>query len=72
MSDWQFTEQHYEMLMKEISEIRAQLQTANGRTRKLENWRNYLLGAWAVLSFFALVMYEQLKSLLESIASLKP
>ena len=72
MSDWKFTEQHYEMLLREIGEIKTQVQIANGRTRKLENWRNYLLGAWAVLSFFALIMYDKLKSLLEAIPTIKP
>lgn len=68
MSDWQFTEQHYDLLLKEITDIKAQVQLANGRTRKLENWRNYLLGAWAVLSFFALVMYDKLKSMVEALS----
>lgn len=72
MSNWQFTEQHYNLLLKEITEIREQAQLANGRTRKLENWRNYLLGAWAVLSFFALVMYDKFKSMLEAIAQVRP
>lgn len=69
MSDWQFTEQHYDLLLKEITDIRKQVQIANGRTRKLENWRNYLLGAWAVLSFFALIMYDKLKSMVEAMAN---
>lgn len=68
MSNWQFTEQHYNLLLKEITEIREQVQVANGRTRKLENWRNYLLGAWAVLSFFALIMYDKLKSMVEALS----
>lgn len=69
MSNWQFTEKHYDLLLKEITDIKEQVEIANGRTRKLENWRNYLLGAWAVLSFFALIMYDKLKSMVEALAN---
>lgn len=68
MSNWQFTEQHYNLLLDKITKVEEHMETANGRTRKLENWRNYLLGAWAVLSFFAIVMYDKLKSMVEALS----
>ena len=39
------------VLHRELPDIKEQLKIANGRTRSLENWRNYILGGMAILIF---------------------
>jgi uncharacterized protein YeeX (DUF496 family) len=39
------------LLQRELPDIKEQLKIANGRTRALENWRNYILGGMAILIF---------------------
>tara|TARA_R100000152_G_C6767735_1_gene193030 strand:+ start:1075 stop:1281 length:207 start_codon:yes stop_codon:yes gene_type:complete len=38
------------ILNRELPDIKDQLKIANGRTRSLENWRNYILGGMAIIS----------------------
>lgn len=38
------------ILNRELPDIKEQLRMSNGRTRLLENWRNYMLGAMAILT----------------------
>tara|TARA_B110000444_G_C18656987_1_gene508871 strand:- start:164 stop:388 length:225 start_codon:yes stop_codon:yes gene_type:complete len=38
------------ILNRELPDIKDQLKVANGRTRKLENWRNFTLGGMAIIS----------------------
>ena len=38
------------ILYRELPDIKEQLKISNGRTRSLENWRNYMLGGMAILS----------------------
>ncbi len=38
------------ILHRELPDIKDQLRIANGRTRTLENWRNYMLGGMAILT----------------------
>tara|TARA_R100000278_G_C5343176_1_gene119026 strand:+ start:45 stop:236 length:192 start_codon:yes stop_codon:yes gene_type:complete len=38
------------ILNRELPDIKEQLRIANGRTRSLENWRNYVLGGMAILT----------------------
>jgi len=38
------------ILHRELPDIKEQLKISNGRTRSLENWRNYMLGGMAILS----------------------
>ena len=38
------------ILNRELPDIKEQLKFANGRTRALENWRNYVLGGMAILT----------------------
>jgi|TARA_R110000787_G_scaffold254164_1_gene359473 hypothetical protein len=38
------------ILNRELPDIKEQLKMSNGRTRSLENWRNYTLGAMAILT----------------------
>jgi uncharacterized protein YeeX (DUF496 family) len=38
------------ILNRELPDIKEQLRIANGRTRALENWRNYVLGGMAILT----------------------
>ena len=38
------------ILNRESPDIKEQLKLANGRTRSLENWRNYVLGGMAILT----------------------
>ena len=38
------------ILNRELPDIKEQLRLANGRTRSLENWRNYVLGGMAILT----------------------
>ena len=38
------------ILNRELPDIKEQLQLSNGRTRLLENWRNYILGGMAILT----------------------
>ena len=38
------------ILHRELPDIKDQLKIANGRTRSLENWRNYMLGGMAILT----------------------
>jgi len=40
------------ILHRELPDIKEQLSISNGRTRSLENWRNYILGAMAIITFF--------------------
>lgn len=37
------------ILHRELPDIKEQLKISNGRTRSLENWRNYMLGGMAIL-----------------------
>ena len=39
------------ILNRELPDIKEQLKIANGRTRSLENWRNYILGGMAIIIF---------------------
>tara|TARA_A100001201_G_scaffold128858_1_gene114046 strand:+ start:286 stop:486 length:201 start_codon:yes stop_codon:yes gene_type:complete len=39
------------ILHRELPDIKEQLRIANGRTRSLENWRNYMLGGMAIIVF---------------------
>ncbi len=39
------------VLHRELPDIKEQLKISNGRTRSLENWRNYILGGMAILIF---------------------
>lgn len=39
------------ILHRELPDIKEQLRLSNGRTRSLENWRNYMLGGMALLTF---------------------
>ena len=38
------------ILNRELPDIKEQLKISNGRTRSLENWRNYILGGMAILT----------------------
>ena len=38
------------ILNRELPVIKEELKVANGRTRALENWRNYILGGMALLT----------------------
>jgi len=39
------------ILSNELPDIKEQLKISNGRTRSLENWRNYMVGGMAIISF---------------------
>tara|TARA_R110002167_G_scaffold338793_1_gene546476 strand:- start:280 stop:486 length:207 start_codon:yes stop_codon:yes gene_type:complete len=39
------------ILNRELPDIKEQLKLSNGRTRVLENWRNYMVGGMAIISF---------------------
>ena len=39
------------VLHRELPDIKEQLKIANGRTRSLENWRNYILGGMGIITF---------------------
>ena len=39
------------ILETQLPEIKEQLKVANGRTRSLENWRNYMLGGMGLITF---------------------
>tara|TARA_R110002051_G_scaffold26192_4_gene63163 strand:- start:227 stop:430 length:204 start_codon:yes stop_codon:yes gene_type:complete len=39
------------ILNSELPDIKEQLKISNGRTRSLENWRNYILGSMAIITF---------------------
>tara|TARA_Y100000593_G_C4262868_1_gene313167 strand:+ start:714 stop:917 length:204 start_codon:yes stop_codon:yes gene_type:complete len=39
------------ILHRELPDIKDQLRISNGRTRSLENWRNYILGGMAIITF---------------------
>jgi uncharacterized protein YeeX (DUF496 family) len=38
------------ILNRELPDIKDQLKESNGRTRSLENWRNYILGGMGILT----------------------
>jgi hypothetical protein len=38
------------ILHRELPDIKEELKISNGRTRSLENWRNYMLGGMALFS----------------------
>ena len=39
------------ILQRELPDIKEQLKISNGRTRALENWRNFTLGGMAIIIF---------------------
>lgn len=39
------------ILNRELPDIKEQLRLSNGRMRSLENWRNYMVGGMAIISF---------------------
>lgn len=39
------------ILNRELPDIKEQLKISNGRTRSLENWRNYILGGMGIITF---------------------
>jgi hypothetical protein len=39
------------ILRRELPDIKEQLKISNGRTRSLENWRNFTLGGMAIIIF---------------------
>ena len=39
------------ILNRELPDIKEQLKISIGRTRSLENWRNYILGGMAIIIF---------------------
>ncbi len=39
------------ILHRELQDIKDQLRISNGRTRSLENWRNYILGGMGIITF---------------------
>ena len=39
------------ILHRELPDIKEQLKISNSRTRSLENWRNYILGGMAIITF---------------------
>tara|TARA_R110000744_G_scaffold163520_1_gene280502 strand:- start:72 stop:275 length:204 start_codon:yes stop_codon:yes gene_type:complete len=39
------------ILNRELPDIKEQLKASNGRMRSLENWRNYMVGGMAIISF---------------------
>ena len=47
------------ILQRELPDIKEQLKISNGRTRSLENWRNYILGGMAIIIF----LFTNLKTL---------
>ena len=38
------------ILNRELPDIKQQLKESSGRTRSLENWRNYILGGMGILT----------------------
>ena len=38
------------ILERELPGIKEELRISNGRTRSLENWRNYILGGMAIVT----------------------
>lgn len=54
-----------------IIEIKEQVRATNGRVKNLEMWRQFLLGAWAVLSIITPVVwymvYNSIKDFKETI-----
>ncbi len=57
---------------KKLDEILEQTKKTNGRVSKLENWRAYLVGAWAVVSLvvipaFTYVYFQDQRNLDERI-----
>ena len=38
------------ILHRELPDIKEELKISNGRTRSLENWRNYMLGGMAIIT----------------------
>lgn len=43
-----------------VLELCSQVKSQNGRVRKLEDWRSYLTGAIAVLSFVVVLVGKEL------------
>lgn len=57
----EFTNRELAMMLKEqnthLLEIKTQVITTNGRVKKLELWRMFLTGAWAVLTIITPVAW---------------
>ena len=49
---WDATEEARVSRFIAYPDIKEQLKIANGRTRALENWRNYILGGMAIITLF--------------------
>jgi hypothetical protein len=44
-------------IKSDVADIKELQRRANGRTSKLEHWRTFLIGAWAVLTIASSVIY---------------
>ena len=51
-----------ENLIKTTNKIEEHVEKTNGRVRKLETWRSFLLGGWAVISLLFPIMFFYLMS----------
>ena len=56
------------ILERELPEIKEQLKVANGRTRSLENWRNYMLGGMGLITFLLTTLKYENTMLMKMIA----
>ena len=60
------------ILHRELPDIKEQLKLSNGRTRSLENWRNYILGGMAIITFVFTTLNQEkvmdIKSMLIKLA----
>ena len=60
------------ILHRELPDIKEQLRLSNGRTRSLENWRNYILGGMAIITFVFTTLNQEkvmdIKSMLIKLA----
>lgn len=52
-----------------LNDIKTQVISTNGRVKKLEMWRMFLLGAWAVISVFIPFLYMQISSRVDAFTS---
>lgn len=51
-----------EGMSKKLDEIKTQVITTNGRVGKLEKWKSFLLGAWAVITLLVPFLYMQISA----------
>ena len=55
-----------DQLIVDVADVKGSIKWQNGRVRKLEGWRNVILGAWAATSLMITAMMYLFKEYLRT------